>query len=288
MNFDFSDEQKQLRTEARRFLEDRCPPAAVRAILEGDEPYDRALWTGLAEMGFLGAAIPEAYGGLGLGHLELCVVAEELGRVLAPVPVSSSIYLAAEFLVAAGTDAQKQAWLPRLASGEAIGTFAFAEGVGRVTPRSIQLTASGGALTGSKAPVPDGAVADVAVVAARTAAGGADVILDMVGGDYVQRNIDCLKDEGRLVQIAFQAGASVELNLIRVMLKRLTLTGSTLRARPADEKARLAAAVEATVWPWLERGLAPAIDRTFPLAEAGAAHAHLEAGEHVGKVVLVP
>jgi alkylation response protein AidB-like acyl-CoA dehydrogenase len=67
MNFDFSDEQKQLRTEARRFLEDRCSPAAVRTVLEGSEPFDRALWSGLAEMGFLGAAIPEAYGGLGLG-----------------------------------------------------------------------------------------------------------------------------------------------------------------------------------------------------------------------------
>ncbi len=119
------------------------------------------------------------------------------------------------------------------------------------------------------------------------AAGGADVILDMVGGAYVQKNIDVLRDEGRLVQIAFQAGSTVEVNLIRLMLKRLTLTGSTLRARPADEKARLAAAVEATAWPWLAAGRAPAIDRTFPLAEAGAAHAWLEGGEHVGKVVLV-
>lgn len=123
--------------------------------------------------------------------------------------------------------------------------------------------------------------------AAVTAAGGADVILDMVGGDYVQRNLDSLKPQGRLVQIAFQAGASVPLNLIGVMLKRLTLTGSTLRARPADEKARLAAAVEANVWPWVADGrLRPPIDRTFPLADAAAAHAHLEAGEHVGKVVL--
>jgi NADPH:quinone reductase-like Zn-dependent oxidoreductase len=94
--------------------------------------------------------------------------------------------------------------------------------------------------------------------------------------------------EGRLVQIAFQAGATVEVNLIKLMLKRLTLTGSTLRARPADEKARLAAAVEATVWPWLAAGQAvPSVDRTFPLAEAGAAHAWLEGGAHVGKVVLV-
>ena len=119
--------------------------------------------------------------------------------------------------------------------------------------------------------------------------GGADVVLDMVGGDYAQRNLDCLKTDGRLVQIAFQAGARVELNLAPVMMKRLTLTGSTLRARPADEKARLAAAVERTVWPWIESGrVRPIIDATFPLGEAAAAHARLEQGRHVGKIVLIP
>ena len=171
MNFEFSDEQKQLKGEARRFLEDKCSPAAVRTILEGPEPFDRALWQGLADMGFLGVVIPEAYGGLGLGYLELCVLAEELGRVIAPVPFSSSVFLATEFLLAAGSDAQKQAWLPRLASGEAIGTFAYAEGAGQVSPKTIQLQAAGGKLTGAKIAVPDGDVADFAVVAARTAPG---------------------------------------------------------------------------------------------------------------------
>src|SRR5271156_1542210 len=127
MNFEFSDDQKQLQTEARRFLEAKCPPAAVRAVMESGEPFDRALWAGLAEMGFLGVVIPEQYGGLGLGYLELCVVAEELGRALAPVPFSSSVFLATEFLLVAGSDAQKAAWLPKLASGQAIGTFAHAE-----------------------------------------------------------------------------------------------------------------------------------------------------------------
>ena len=171
MNFDFSDEQKQLRDQVRRFLTDQCPSSAVRAVLEGPEPFDRALWKGLGEMGFLGAAIPEEYGGVGLGHLELCVVAEELGRVNAPVPVGTSIFLAAEFLLAAGSDAQKSAWLPKLASGEAIGTFAYGEGVGRVTPKSIKAQVSGGKLSGVKAPVPDGDVADLAIVAARTGSG---------------------------------------------------------------------------------------------------------------------
>src|SRR6202043_111668 len=97
---------------------EECPPKAVRVVLDGMEPYDRALWEGLAEMGFLGVAIPEAFGGTGAGHLELCVIAEEIGRALAPVPFSSTVYLAAEALLLAGTDAQKQKWLPTIAQGE--------------------------------------------------------------------------------------------------------------------------------------------------------------------------
>jgi NADPH2:quinone reductase len=119
-------------------------------------------------------------------------------------------------------------------------------------------------------------------------AGGADVVLDMVGGDYVAKDLDVLNVGGRLVMIATQAGANVEVNLLKIMMKRLTLTGSTLRPRSADEKARLAAAVEATVWPWIEAGLiVSVIDQTFPLAEAGKAHARVESGSHLGKVVLV-
>jgi alkylation response protein AidB-like acyl-CoA dehydrogenase len=171
MNFEFSADQKELGAQARRFLEAKCQPAAVRAILEGPEPYDRDLWKGLAEMGFLGIVVPERYGGLGLGYLELCVVAEELGRVLAPVPFSSSVFLATEFLLAAGDEAQKEAWLPKLSSGGAIGCFAFAEGVGQITPKAIRLAASGGRLNGTKTAVADGDVADVAIVAARTSPG---------------------------------------------------------------------------------------------------------------------
>ncbi len=191
MNFEFSDEQRQLGESARRFLEAKCPPAAVRAILEGSEPYDKALWKGLAEMGFLGIVIPEAHGGLGLGYLELCVVAEELGRVLAPTPFNSSVFLATEFLLAAGSDEQKSRWLPALASGEAIGTFALAETAGAVTPRTIRLAAASGRLTGVKTAVPDGDIADFAVVAARTAPGsderGVSLFLVELAGEGVVR-----------------------------------------------------------------------------------------------------
>ena len=135
MNFDFSDDQKQLRDQARKFLAEKCPPKAVRTVLDGKAPYDQALWKGLAEMGFLGVAIPEEFGGAGAGYLELCVIAEEMGRALAPVPFSSTVYLAAEAILLAGSEAQKQKWLPKLASGEAIGTLALSEGKGNPSPQ---------------------------------------------------------------------------------------------------------------------------------------------------------
>jgi alkylation response protein AidB-like acyl-CoA dehydrogenase len=174
MNFDFSDEQKQLRDEARKFLAGKCPPKAVRAVVDGNAPYDRELWNGLAGMGFLGVAIPEAYGGAGAGHLELCVIAEEMGRALAPVPFSSTVYLAAEALLLAGSEAQKQKWLPLIAGGTAIGTLALFEGKGNPSPDGIKLSASGNTLSGMKKPVPDGAIADFVIVAARTASTGRD------------------------------------------------------------------------------------------------------------------
>src|SRR5215469_14377203 len=172
MNFDFSDDQKQLRDEARKFLAEKCAPKAVRAVLDGKAPYDRELWQCLAEMGFLGVAIPESYGGAGAGHLELCVIAEEMGRALAPVPFSSTVYLAAEALMLAGSEAQKQKLLPAIAKGEAIGTLALFEGKGNPSPHAIKLACSGSTLNGTKKPVPDGAIADFAVVAARTGSGG--------------------------------------------------------------------------------------------------------------------
>jgi hypothetical protein len=174
MNFDFSDDQKQLRDEARKFLGQKCPPSAVRAVLDGKAPCDKELWKGLAEMGFLGVAIPEEFGGAGAGHLELCVIAEEMGRAVAPVPFSSTVYLAAEALMLAGSNAQKHKWLPAIARGEAIGTLALFEGIGNPSPKAIKLTASGGTLNGVKKPVPDGAIADFVIVAARTASTGRD------------------------------------------------------------------------------------------------------------------
>jgi len=207
MNFDFSDDQKQLRDQARKFLAEKCSPKAVRAVLDGKAPYDKELWKGLAEMGFLGVAIPEEYGGAGAGHLELCVIAEEMGRALAPVPFSSTVYLAAEALLLAGSDAQKRKWLPKIASGEAIGTLALFEGTGNPSPKAIKLTADGGALDGTKRPVADGALADFAIVAARTGSGGreSDISLflaDLKGGGVEIKaltNIDPTRGQAEII-----------------------------------------------------------------------------------------
>lgn len=120
------------------------------------------------------------------------------------------------------------------------------------------------------------------------AAGGANVVLDMVGASYFDKNLDALNVGGRIVYIASLGGAVLEVPVMKVMQKRAVITGSTLRPRSPDEKARLAAEVERAVWPWVAAGrVRPIVDATFPLAEAAKAHAHLEAGEHVGKVVLM-
>lgn len=205
MDFDFSADQRQLKDQARRFLADQCDRTAVRAVLDGPQSYDAALWKGLAQQGYLGAAIPEAYGGLGAGYLELCVIAEELGRAVAPVPFSSAIAIAAELLLRAGTEAQKQRWLPALVAGEAIGTLALAERPGRVTPASIACAVSGGKLSGVKLPVADGDIADFAVVAAHAEGGDAQAyslyIVDLKGPGVTREvlpSIDPTRSQARI------------------------------------------------------------------------------------------
>ncbi len=128
----------------------------------------------------------------------------------------------------------------------------------------------------------------VEIIKAETGGHGADVILDMVGGDYVQRNIAAAAEDGRIHQIAFLRGSKVEADLMRLMLKRITLTGSTLRARPAEVKSRIARSLEEKVWPLLGAGeVRPVIDSRFALADAAGAHARMESNAHIGKIVLV-
>lgn len=171
MNFEFAEESSMLRESARSFLRDRCPSSIVRGVLEGKAPYAEELWREMAAMGWLGATIPEDCGGAGLGHEVLCVLAEELGRVLAPVPFGSCIYLATEAILAAGSEEQRRRLLPAIAAGEAIGTFALTEALGRADPSNIATEAIGQRLSGRKWPVPDGQIAGFAIVAAKDLAG---------------------------------------------------------------------------------------------------------------------
>lgn len=187
MNFDFSDDQKLLKDQAQKFLQDRCSAAEVRKVLDNDDvPYHKDLWNEMGQMGWLGTAIPEEFGGSGFGYLELCVVAEEMGRAVAPVPFSSSVYLAAEGLMIAGSQSQKEQWLPRIASGEAIGTIAVAEGPRPATAANLQVNADGGKVSGEKTPVVDGDIADFALVLAKGGKGASLYCVDL-NGDGVSR-----------------------------------------------------------------------------------------------------
>lgn len=188
----------------------------------------------------------------------------------------------------------------RLAAGETLLVHGGSSGIGTT---AIQLAAARGARVFATAGSPEKCAACVAlgaeraidykaedfVAATQAATGrrGVDVILDMVGGDYIPRNVKALAMEGRLVQIAFLGGTKAELNFAQVMLRRLTLTGSTLRPQSVEAKARIAAALEAEVWPLLASGrIAPVMDQTFPLEAAAAAHARMESSAHIGKIVL--
>ena len=155
-----------------------------------------------------------------------------------------------------------------------------------VTCGSAEKCASALAL-GADAAIDYSAEDFAARVAELTGGRGVDAVLDMVGGDYLPRNLACLADDGRHVSIAFQRGIKGEFNIADIMRRRLTLTGSTLRARDAEFKALLADEIYANVWPHVIEGrLKPVMDQTFSLAEAAAAHARMEAGDHVGKIVL--
>ena len=187
----------------------------------------------------------------------------------------------------------------RLRRGETLLVHGANSGIG-VT--AIQMARAAGARVIATARGPDKVAkarelgADVAIdasagdwAAAVKASGAVDVILDMMGAGYFAANVDVLAPGGRLVVIAFLTGAAAELNLATLMMKRLTLTGSTLRGRDAGEKARLARAIEANVWPWLESGAVRIpVDRVLPLERAGEAHLCLEQGAQFGKIVLQP
>ena len=167
MNFDFSDDQKSLQDETHRFLRDRCDLSVARLVLDDQQQaYSESVWREMVELGWTGITIPEQYGGIGLGYLELCVMAEEMGRFLAPVPFSSTLYQFCEALLNGASKTLKLEILPQVAAGKLIGTMAFAEGIGFPDPDRIGVRFKAGKLYGDKWPVADAMIAGAAVVLA--------------------------------------------------------------------------------------------------------------------------
>jgi acyl-CoA dehydrogenase len=201
MNLEFSTEQLFIREQAGKFLSQECPPQAVRSVMETDAAFDRELWQKIVDLGWTAMAIPEAYGGLGLGYLELCVIAEELGRSLAPVPFSSSVYLATEALKSWGSEEQKQHYLHKLAAGELIGTLATSEGLGGP---AVAVQVSEGMVSGCKLPVPDGDIADFALLTALNSDGSIGLYLaDLKAKGITRETLNSMDPSRSQARISF-------------------------------------------------------------------------------------
>lgn len=188
MDFEFSEDQKLIQEQVRSVLRKQSSPEQVRSILDSAQPYHQELWQQAAELGWTATRIPEQYGGLGWGYLELAVIAEELGRSLAPIPFSSSIYLAAEAVLLAGTERQKQHYLPKLASGEWVGCLAMAERKGVCSAAATEALVRNGKLNAVKLPVADGDIADFAIVLAQGDQGCSLYLADL-HAEGVQRQV---------------------------------------------------------------------------------------------------
>lgn len=233
MNFDFSEEQKLLQQTAKDYLAEHAPLSVCREILESDAPYSTALWKGAAELGWLGAVIPEEYGGAGFGHLELAVIAEEVGRALAPIPFSSSVYLATEAILLAGSDEQKQTYLPKLASGEAIGTFATVEKPGQNGTESIAATFDGSAVSGTKMPVADGGIAHFSIVVAKEGSGLSLAIVDLAADGVKREPLQSIDPSRPAARLTFESAAGERLGAAG--------NGAALAAKVLDRAAVLMA-----------------------------------------------
>ncbi len=204
MNFDFSEDQKFIQKTARDYLVEHADLGVCRAVLESDQRYDRNLWKGVAEMGWLGAVVPESYGGAGMGHLELVLISQEIGRSLAPIPFSSSVALATEALLRHGSEEQRKKYLPRLCAGDLVGTFAIAEGAGDLEPASLETRLEKGKLRGAKLPVPDGDVAGLAVVLAREGSGQSLALVELTGPGVTQTALRSFDPSRSIAKLEFQ------------------------------------------------------------------------------------
>src|SRR5215470_12185229 len=226
MNLEFSEDQKFVQKTARDYLAQHAGLDVCRRVLESPaQGYDRALWKGVAEMGWLGTAVPEAYGGAGLGYLELVLIAEEVGRALAPIPFAPSVALATEALLHFGSEEQRRRHLPRLASGECIGAFAAAEGGTDAAPDAPRTRFEAGRLHGEKLPVLDGESADLCVVA-RGAAGPTLFLVDLHGPGVSRAPLASFDPSRPQARITFDGAAAEALGpadgaaAIRALLDR--------------------------------------------------------------------
>ncbi len=200
MNFDFSDDAREFQAQARRFFDAEAGPDSARKIMNSDDGYDAAMWQGVVDLGLTALRVPEAHGGVGLGAEEACLIAEEVGRSLAPVPLMSTM-LFTEALLAAGTEEQQARYLPKIADGSLIGCIGWGEG-GTQVPTSMpdtRMTKSG--LSGTKAPVADATLAQVAVVTGAGDDGPALYLVDF-DQDAVQveavDTLDLVRPHGRI------------------------------------------------------------------------------------------
>ena len=196
MNLDFSDDQKLLQEEAKKFLTKEDALKINRAVMDSDKTYNQELWDKIVQLGWTGIRIPEEYDGLGLSHLELCVIAEELGRQLAPVPFSSSVYLFTETLIEFGGEEQKKSLLPKLVTGDVVGTLAIAETNSAPNEDNISVKLKDGKLSGTKIAVPDAEIATHAVVIARNG-DSVSLCIAELNSDAVEINVQRNIDEGR-------------------------------------------------------------------------------------------
>ena len=212
MNFDFSDDQKTIQEQARLMLSRECPPELVRSSLEAPPPEVDALWQQMVSLGWPAIAIDEAHGGLGLGYLELCVTAMELGRSLAPSPFIASVYLATELIKAGASPEQQAVWLPALASGEAVGCAVLPDSRTGVTP----LRADGDhRISGVVQGVLHGETANFAVVAAEGASGIALYRVDLSDASVARRPLSSLDTSLPLAEVNEnfpKAGEGTDLN----------------------------------------------------------------------------
>ena len=196
MNLDFSDDQKFLQSEAQKFFNKEGGLSSARSVMDNSLEGDAELWQKIVELGWTGIRVPEAYEGLGLGHLELCVIAEELGRSLAPVPFSSSVYFFTEALIKFGSEDIKSNILPKLVSGEVIGTYGISEDMHQATESNLSVSVTSEKISGVKIAVPDAGLASQMIVVVKSNSGTDLRLVDLNDASVtvtMQKNLDTSK-----------------------------------------------------------------------------------------------